>query len=61
MNFQDAQVKGEGQPMFDLQPPPTTEVDTTYVERRVPRHLTHHVDELISRFLREQGYNPEEI
>ena len=60
MNFQDAPMKREGEPVFDHKPP-KPEVDTTYVERRVPRHLTHHVDELISRFLREQGYNPEEI
>ena len=57
--FELAPVKGEGQPVFDFTPPPTTEVDTTYVERRVPRHLTHLVDALIDQFLRERGYDPE--
>ena len=54
-------MKREGEPVFDHAPPPTTEVDITYVERRVPRHLTHLVDNLIDKFLRERGYNPEEI
>lgn len=60
MNFQDAPAKGEGQPMFNS-PPQTTEVEVTYIERRVPRHLTHLVDKLIDKFLRERGYNPQEL
>lgn len=60
MNFSNAEVKGEGQPVFDGAPS-TTEVDVTYVERRIPQHLTHLVDELIDQFLREHGYNPEEL
>jgi hypothetical protein len=60
MNFQDAPMKREGEPVFDGAPP-TTEVDVTYVERRVPRHLTHLVDALIDQYLRERGYNPQEL
>ena len=60
MKFHEAPAKCEGKEITEYEPQ-ETDVDTTYVERRVPRHLTHHVDQLISRFLREQGYNPEEI
>jgi hypothetical protein len=60
MNFEDAPMKREGEPVFDGVPP-TTEVEVTYIERRVPRHLTHLVDKLIDKFLRERGYKPEEL
>jgi hypothetical protein len=60
MKFHEAVAKCEGQEIAEYEPQ-TTEVDTTYVERRVPRHLTHLVDNLIDKFLRERGYNPEEI
>ena len=60
MKFHEAPAKCEGKEITEYEPQ-TTEVDTTYVERRVPRHLTHLVDNLIDKFLRERGYDPEKI
>jgi hypothetical protein len=42
-------------------PPEKPDVETTYVERRVPKHLEGRVHRLISDFLVEVGYNPEEL
>ena len=61
MNFQDAPMKREGQPMFDLPPSAETDVDITWIERRVPRHLSHALDLMIDKFLRDRGFDPKEI
>lgn len=59
--FDKAIPKGEGQPINNNAPKVEMEVDITYVERRVPRHLTQLVDEMIDQFLIERGFSPEEI
>ena len=59
--FDNAPIKREGQPVFDFVPNPEPEVHITYVERRVPAHLTHAVDLLIDNFLLDNGFNPKEI
>ena len=59
--FELAPVKGEGQPVFDFTPPQTTEVETTYVERRVPVFLEEAAHKLIDKFLADHGYDPEVI
>lgn len=61
MNFQDAPMKREGQPVFDFVPNTDQEVHITYVERRVPAHLTHAVDLMIDKFLLDHGFDPEKI
>jgi hypothetical protein len=48
-----------GQPVRYV--PTKPEVETTYVERRVPEHLEDKMHELIDKFLRDHGYDPEEI
>lgn len=42
-------------------PPEKPDVETTYVERRVPKHLEVKAHLLISQFLIKHGYKPEEI
>lgn len=59
--FDKAIPKGEGQPINNNVPKIEMEVDITYVERRIPTHLTHIVDKMIDQFLIERGFNPEEI
>ena len=67
--YQKAPIKGEGQPvtlgvgaMTAVVPNnETVGVLTTYVERRIPVHLEDAAHDLIDKFLKERGYDPEEI
>ena len=61
--YQKAPIKGEGQPVFSEKElaPYKGQIETTYVERRVPVHLEGRVHRLIDKFLKERGYDPEEI
>ena len=61
--FGEAQPKGEGQPVnYGVgELPQKPEVETTYVERRVPDHLEDEAHELIDNWLKSKGYDPEEI
>lgn len=60
-----AESKAEGEPIsYDGAGPAgedTTAIDTTYVERRVPRELEAEAHELIDNWLRSKGFDPEEI
>jgi hypothetical protein len=64
-NFGNTPIKGEGMAVDYGQPagyvPTKPKVETTYVERRVPKHLEDKMHELIDKFLRDHGYDPEEI
>jgi hypothetical protein len=60
--FDDVFVRREGQPVEGFgKPPAPPEVETTYVERRVPVHLEKAAHELISSWLISQGYNLEDL
>jgi len=67
--FEQAPVKGEGQPVsFGIDAmsavlPNTGKVGvlTVYVERRVPVFLEEAAHALIDNFLADHGYDPEEI
>lgn len=61
--FGGAPIKGEGQSVYTEEElaPYKGQVETTYVERRVPMHLEGRVHRLIDKFLKERGYDPEEI
>lgn len=64
-NFGKAIPKGEGQEVwFDNEMKTTfksNEVETTYVERRVPEHLEDEAHAVIDAWLKSKGYDAEEL
>ena len=61
--FGDAPIKGEGMMVDygDWGIPTKPEVETVYVERRVPAHLEDKAHWLIDTFLTSEGYDPEQM
>ena len=58
-----APIKMEGAPVYTEEElaPYRNEVQTTYVERRVPVELEGRVHRIIDKFLKERGYDPDKI
>lgn len=56
-NAQWDSIFGHGRNKRDL----IQHVETTYVERRVPEDLEDEAHEVIDKWLRSKGYNPESI
>ena len=62
-NFGEAPIKAEGASVYtdeELEPY-KKQVETVYVERRVPKNLEKKTHKLIDKFLKSKGYDPEEI
>jgi hypothetical protein len=60
--FHRAPIRGEGQPVEIFgKPTSPPEVETTYVERRIPVHLEKAAHRLIDSWLVSHGYDPREI
>jgi len=65
--FGDAPIKGEGQSLnlaygfSEDYKPSKPEVETTYVERRVPIKLEEEAHTLIDNWLKSKGFDPKEI
>ena len=62
-SFGSAPIKAEGAAVYTDKElaPYEDQVETVYVERRVPPHLEKEVHAAIDRFLVRKGYDPEEI
>ena len=61
-NFGDAPRKMEGQPVWPTDDDEEYDgIETTYVERRVPVELEDEAHALIDNWLKEKGFDPEEI
>ena len=56
-------AKAEGEPLYTEEELSTRkgQVETVYVERRVPAQLENQAHKLIDSMLRVNGYDPEEI
>ena len=61
--FGSAPIKAEGAAVYTDKElaPYKDQVETVYVERRVPTHLEKEAHAAIDRFLVRKGYDPEEI
>ena len=61
IEFGKAPVKGEGMMVSFDDEGSLSDIETTYVERRVPNHLEDEAHELIDNWLKSKGYDPEEL
>ena len=60
-SFGSAPIKAEGTAVYTDEElaPYKDQVETVYVERRVPKHLEKEAHAAIDRFLVRKGYDPE--
>ena len=59
--FGAAPIKRQGQPVYPDIGGKDQEIETTYVERRVPVHLKDEAHKLIDDWLIQKGFDPEEM
>ena len=62
-SFGSAPIKAEGAAVYTDEElaPYKEQIETVYVERRVPMHLEREAHAAIDRFLARKGYDPETL
>ena len=62
-SFGSAPIKAEGAAVYTDEElaPYKEQIETVYVERRVPAHLEEEAHAAIDRFLARKGYDPETL